>query len=523
MKFTRRASRWIAVVLVASALAAVCALSASGVASAHANLDRAEPAPGSTLPTSPRVVRIWFTEPLLATASGIEVLNTTGRRVDLADSKVDIGSPTSMSVSLPALLDGTYTVAWHNTSSADGHPLRNTYAFTVGVGTPGASAASGTTAAVSGVSAFDPFVRWIVLAGLLVALGVEWFALVVLPPTLAQRELRGVTVEIDRRIVGGALATFAIGSLIHLGLQLQNGSGIVALLTEGRWGQMWLLRAVLVALAAATWLRSRGQSRWRRATFVLLALAASTLAFASHAAGLRDLEVPAVANDIIHTVAAGIWVGGLVALLAVIRTARPLADARRRALLATITQRFSPLAMLATAALLITGTYATWIEVASRSAFATPYGYAVAAKVILYAALIAVAATNLLWITRRLHDHPRTPRLLAATVTTEVALVLVALLAAGFLTSLEPARSAFGQGAAVPRSPPARCTFASPSRRTASARTASRCASTTTVARCRRPSAASRCARSTAARTWGRRTSSCDATPPARTSPTVWC
>ena len=442
-----RLPRVLAVALLAIALTAAGVVAATGSASAHANIDRAEPAPDSTLPTAPSVVRIWFTEPVVASASAIEVLDSTGRRVDTGNSRVDLANPMLMTVGLPALPDGTYTVAWHNTSSADGHPLRSTYAFTVGLGATGTSGrASATSTAISGVSPFDPFVRWAALTGLLVALGVEWFALVVLSPALAQRELRSANVEVSRRVVGGALAIFAIASLVHLGLQLRDGTGVVAVLTGGRWGQMWLLRAVLVLLATGTWSFVRDR-RGRIAATALLADAACTFAFASHAAGLRDLQIAAVANDLLHTLAAAVWAGGLVALLAVVLASRAQPEGMRRALLAGVTRRFSPIAMLATGVLLITGTYTTWLEVASRDAFATPYGYAVAAKVVIFATLIVVAALNLLWITRRLREVPRAAAQLRASVSVEVTLVLAALLAAGFLTSLQPAREAFGQGA----------------------------------------------------------------------------
>ena len=442
-----RVPRAVAVALLALTLAAAGVLAATGSVSAHANLDRAEPAPDSTLPTAPSVVRIWFTEPVVANASAIEVLDSTGRRVDTGNSRVDLTNPMLMTVGLPALPDGTYTVAWHNTSSADGHPLRSTYAFTVGLGATGTGGrASATGAAVSGVSPFDPFVRWAALSGLLVALGVEWFALVVLSPALAQRDLRGTNVEVSRSIVAGALSLFAIASLVHLGLQLRDGAGVVAVLTGGRWGQMWLVRVVLVTMAAATWSLMRDR-RGHIATTALLGGAACTFAFASHAAGLRDLQLTAIANDLLHTLAAGVWAGGLVALLAVVLASRTQPEATRRALLANVTRRFSPIAMLATGVLLITGTYTTWLEVASRDAFATPYGYAVVAKVLIFATLIVVAALNLLWITRRLREVPRAASQLRVTVSVEVVLVLAALLAAGFLTSLQPAREAFGLGA----------------------------------------------------------------------------
>lgn len=421
------------------------ALSATPTAvRAHANIDRAEPAPDSTVATPPPAVRIWFTEPIAANASGIEVLDVSGRRVDLGDSRVDPANPSLMSVSLGAVPTGTYTVAWRNTSTVDGHPLRGTYAFSVGVAPPTMPSAGAST--TSDVSPLDPLARWAVLGGLLVAVGVEWFALVVLAPTLAARDIRGVSVAIDRRITAIALAVFGIGMLAHLLLQPQGDDGLAGVVTGTRWGQMWAARAALGGLAALLWWRAPRGPRTDLAVVLLLGAAAATLSFASHGAATAGLEVTAVGNDLVHTLTSALWVGGLVALVATIRASRGLAPERRGALVRALGRRFSPFAIILTAALLITGLYATWLQVAAWAAFDTPYGWAVIAKAVLYAGLMVVAAVNLLWVTRRLVTA-RVPGILALTAGVEVALLLAALLAAGVLTSREPAREAFGAGA----------------------------------------------------------------------------
>ncbi|MDA0301961.1 MAG: copper resistance protein CopC, partial [Chloroflexi bacterium] len=229
-------------VLVALALLAAFAL--PGIAGAHANIDRAEPAPDSILASGPRMVHIWFTEPLAPNASGIQVLDSRSRRVDSDDSRVDPSDPRLMMVSLPPLPNGTYTVAWHNTSTVDGHPLRGTYAFSVGEAPPpGTSGASAST--TSAVSPLEPVARWAVLGGLLVALGVVGFSLVILAPVIAAREARATPIAIDRRIVAVALGVFAVGAVIHLALQPAGEAGLAGLVTGTRWGQLWALRAAL--------------------------------------------------------------------------------------------------------------------------------------------------------------------------------------------------------------------------------------------------------------------------------------
>jgi copper transport protein len=126
------------IISLAAALAIVAGLLANAiwfsvpVVSAHANLVRSEPAANSVLDQPPERVVIWFTEPIEAGFSEIQVLNSQGERVDKGDSAVDNNNPTVMSVTLPALPNGTYTIAWRNLSSVDGHTVRGAFVFSVG-------------------------------------------------------------------------------------------------------------------------------------------------------------------------------------------------------------------------------------------------------------------------------------------------------------------------------------------------------------------------------------------------------
>ena len=76
------------------------------------------------------------------------------------------------------------------------------------------------------------------------------------------------------------------------------------------------------------------RSAEQAAAAALLAAAAGTLSFASHAAALPGLEATAIANDLVHTLAAAVWSGGLVALFATARRVRALPEARRGPVLA---------------------------------------------------------------------------------------------------------------------------------------------------------------------------------------------
>lgn len=107
---------------------------AAPVAHAHAFLDHSDPAVGSSVPASPPVITLWFTEHIEPAFSGVTVTNAAGQRVDLGHPKVPPGQPAELQVGLkPNLPAGTYTVQWH-VISVDTHPTHGNFTFDVGGG-----------------------------------------------------------------------------------------------------------------------------------------------------------------------------------------------------------------------------------------------------------------------------------------------------------------------------------------------------------------------------------------------------
>jgi methionine-rich copper-binding protein CopC len=109
-----------------AALAAALLL-ATTVAHAHAMLDHAVPAVGSTVASSPGRVMLYFTESLEPKFSGGEVRNSAGTRVDNGTSV----SGSVMRISVKSLPPGDYSVAWH-VLSVDTHKTQGSFGFHVG-------------------------------------------------------------------------------------------------------------------------------------------------------------------------------------------------------------------------------------------------------------------------------------------------------------------------------------------------------------------------------------------------------
>jgi copper resistance protein C len=97
---------------------------------AHAFLDHSEPAVGSQVKTSPKLLKIWFTEKLEPALSKIQVFDQNGKEIDRRDNRLIEGNPTILGVTLPMLEAGRYEVVWR-VVSVDTHVTTGKFSFEV--------------------------------------------------------------------------------------------------------------------------------------------------------------------------------------------------------------------------------------------------------------------------------------------------------------------------------------------------------------------------------------------------------
>jgi copper transport protein len=370
---------------------AVLVLGPAQVAGAHAELSSSDPSDGSVLATSPQAVNLQFTEGVSVQADGVRILDGKGERVDAGTATSD-GS----SVTVPldgSLSDGSYAVAWR-VVSADGHPVRGAFSFSVGVRTQLASDLAG--------EAFgnNPDTRDEVIGAILrglTYLGALGAAGAVLVGAALRRPDEGSP-------VGPASAVVAVVGLVALLLQLPVQASLATGRGWGSLGQEGVLRLVLsdgvgwaigvtgcalVALLLATGLPFRGAAR-------VLALGGAAIApvglvITGHTRTMSPAVV-AYASDAAHVVAAGMWSGGLVALLVVVGRRRRNGDGAGAV---EAVARFSGWAALALAAVAVTGTTLGWIEVGGLHALtSTSYGKLLMAKVAAVGVVVAGGAWN---------------------------------------------------------------------------------------------------------------------------------
>ena len=451
---------------------------------AHANLARAVPSPNSVLDAAPDQVVIWFTEPIEPKLSEIRVLDSLGSRVDDGASFVDPNDTTAMSVGLEAIPDGVYTVAWKNVSTVDGHRVRGAFVFSAGQPISGEPLPEPGEALLQ--SPAEPVIRWVTLISVLAMVGGLVFELLVSRPALlhqrASTQARAVGVALASRslkLIWLATVVFLAASAAQLLLQaaiihdvsmLETlGGPLWSILLETEWGGVWRWRAglalVFALVLASPLIITRGQgtsgsdNRWELASRLLaIGLGGGilwTLSLTSHGAATTGIRSAALLSDYLHLLAAAVWVGALFHFcLGIPLALRSLSARERRDCFSSMVPRFSVVAVLSVAVLVVTGFFNSWAQVTVVPALGTPYGYALLAKVVLVIALLIFGALNLVWVQPAIRARGERVVWLKRFVNVEVVLAVLVLGSVAVLTSLEPARQvASRQGIGVPPPP----------------------------------------------------------------------
>jgi copper transport protein len=428
-------------VILACAIVGVALL--GGAANAHANYVRSNPASDARLVKPPSEVRIEFSEPPDLKGSDIEVLDTSGKRHDKGDVAAS-GDPNGLKVSLEPIGDGGYIVAWTATSAVDGHTTKGNFAFVIGSGPlpavpdVGESAPPPSPTEIAG--------RALSYAGIALGLGTAFFCLFVRAPVLTEETRR----ESWLLITAGALVFVGSAALIldqgpklppRLGglLAIRAFTGIVlaALSVAPPLARMRPVAALADGAGVMT-LGAVSLDRPRRVIALAAGVAAAlTATLVSHATAQGNLKDMAL--DFIHVLSISVWTGGVVALLVIVLwRARETTPEQRRALGATV-WRFSVAALVAVSLLMTAGTLQAFDRlVLINDLYETPYGIALAVKIVMLLIALSIGALNLLRWGPRLRAGLGARTALVRDTIAESAIFVVIIVAAAFLTAFAP-------------------------------------------------------------------------------------
>ena len=267
----------------------------------------------------------------------------------------------------------------------------------------------------------DRAVGWLHLAALIAIWGAVAGRWLIAPHT---REATGEALVATARRLGigaGVLLVVAMGlgywrQLAEFRDPFVPWQEDAVLLLATDWGRAWVLGTVGAALiplllpAAGTSARGRSErgrsAAWIAATVVALGVCAVP-AFTGHAAGTGGLRWLSIPVDILHVLAAGSWVGGLLLVLAADWVERRQGDDSRRAggLLAEIVPLFSPVALASAGILISTGAVSSFLHLESVGAlFGSTYGRLLLGKVALVLLVMILGAVNWRRLTPRLQS-----------------------------------------------------------------------------------------------------------------------
>lgn len=371
----------------ACAVVALGALLGTGpaAATAHPLLVQAAPAAGLVAPKAPTVVSLSVSEPGVARGSSITVTGPGGKKV--ATGPV-AGDGTTFSATLPAGLPSAVYDVQYTILGDDGHRVGGDFSFGVaradgaapagvekleGAGGSGRGSEDVTTDGAVAVVA-----RWLGIVGASILLG--GFLLV------GALRRKGEETGVDAlRLVAPLLWTLVVLAGIEAVLAAAYaGAGEdldLGLLTDGNTGRAVLARIVVVALVTlALVVLRRARDRVYAAGGLLVLL---TYALSGHV--LAGGSAWALLDQTVHVLAAGLWLGGVLALGILV--------ARGGVAVTTGARAFAPIAAGALGLAVVTGVLAAVREV-DRWYFLrwSDYGKVVIAKSVLVAVVAGVGA-----------------------------------------------------------------------------------------------------------------------------------
>ncbi|HEY3833009.1 MAG TPA: copper resistance protein CopC [Acidimicrobiia bacterium] len=441
------------------ALVILVVLTTATGASAHALRIASVPDAGAVLQRGPTDVTITFGEEPDPSLSLITVLDATGGHHEVgAHPTPEPGNAVVLVTRVQNMTKGVYTVTWRTVSKVDGHLATGSYNFGVGVvpkaGTTGASVSSPSPSLQALVG------RWLFDGGLLVLIGAAFVAALASTRAIdgdGDGDIDDSTApEADRdharrrllRLAGGAWIAAFVGTIVITNAA-RSGAGLtwsgvfhhsLGHQLDERAGPLILALLALVALCFT----ARFRRAERAAIGVLVVALALTIAGeveTAHAAATVLHRWFALLVLAVHVSAAGIWIGGLAAVLVMVGV---LAEGPRTALASRYSLTIG--AMLVLVAL--TGSQRAYAEVGSWVAFIhTTFGRWVLVKIILFCVLGALGAYNRY---RSLPALRESPRRLLRTGAIELVVAVVVIVATGYLQNLAPSAQASAAAAQKP-------------------------------------------------------------------------
>jgi putative copper resistance protein D len=259
--------------------------------------------------------------------------------------------------------------------------------------------------------------RWIQMTGAMILFGSSLFFIYALPKTgvgsaAVLRWPRPLLIICAAAILIASLLGFLAQTVVLAG-SVQDAfqaDALTAAATGMSFGKSSIVRAATAGLFIIGFAFIKpGQGAWGLAALAGGVICASFAWMGHGAATPGSAGLLHAASDILHTLAAGIWIGALVVFLILLLTdGRQPVEARRS--LHSALQGFSGVGSALVAVLVATGLINSWFVVGLAGLpglLTTPYGQLLSIKLVVFLAMLGLAAAN------RFHLTPRLGRALA--------------------------------------------------------------------------------------------------------------
>ncbi|EHY9332742.1 TPA: copper resistance protein CopC [Listeria innocua] len=412
--------------------------------SAHAYLENSNPADQSHIKTAPEKVTLVFNEEIEADFPLIEVKDSSGKRVETGKTAVSKKNDHMVEASLPAELKAdVYSVSWR-VVSADGHAVSGVISFKLG----DTKATFQSTEVPS--NAFDLQIssvqKAILYIGFSLFIGMLVFGLGLYP---RKEQLTAKITTRLKKIIWFALAFLGTALLMQLFVQTSITTGVsisesfqpdkLAAFLTTKTGYIWLSELISwLVLVIFTVIMVRKNKQW--SWFALLTESAliGYLIFAKaqngHAAASAD-KIVSITADMLHMIAASVWVGGILVLLFVL----PKTGKARE-----VWSRFAIIAIIAVASILVSGLLMAVMNIGQMSnLFTTNYGKILLFKIGLFLLMALLGLGHYIYLKLKNKKLP------FKTILIELIIGTIILIVASVLTNVQtpppPAPKAFDE------------------------------------------------------------------------------
>ena len=384
----------------------------------HAFLTSSNPVASQSLSSPPGKIEAFFSEPVDIKYSQVKVLDPNGKEVDNKDIHHIDGDQSSLSVTLPRLEDGVYTVTTNVLSQTDGHVTKSAFVFAVGQATIPSNLSS-TTSESSILYIPEAIARFPTLVGQVIIVGGAFSVLWLWRPFSKIQWLSVILLETRKNIDKRLVSLFLVGSIIlvlsDFAIVVFQASAISATLLDvltTRFGMVLVARIFLsltllgVSLFEfhrfrnSSTVLSKGEMTGIISLGITLLLTTSLIGH-----GAANNQFSSIAIDFVHNLTASIWIGGVIFLAFVLipklKGEHSINEYTKIAFLTILIPRFSTSVIVVLGFIVITGPFLLYIlENRFDLLISSLYGKTIIVKLTLATIMLALGAYNQLIIYR---------------------------------------------------------------------------------------------------------------------------